>query len=128
MTKRGSSSSAVRREAAEPTRSLEERLHAVRQGCRLLTDVFDLLAQAAVLDAPFRMSGQGCNVLADLCRTFADDLDELLKGIPGDVANWTEIPDPSGVIVGGSLRHPPVHGRAQAGSRPRQRRAQRAKS
>ena len=140
MRRRGLSLPPARRKTAEPTRSLEERLHAVRQGCRLLSDVFELLAQAAALDAPFRMSGQGCNVLADLCGTFADDLDEALKGSPGEIANrpegnWqlsttarTDGRSREVTAHGGSLRQPSVDARAQGGSRPHQRRAQRAKS
>lgn len=68
--------------------SLEERLRAVRERCRLLADMFSLQAEAAWLACQVPLSVDTFNALTDLCRESADDLERLAQEIPGAIANW----------------------------------------
>jgi hypothetical protein len=78
--------------------SLEERLRVVRERCRLLADLFSLQADAAFLACHVAMTVDAFNALTALCRASADDLERLVREMPGSMANWH--PGAQGLDVG----------------------------
>lgn len=72
----------------DPPHSLEERLRAIRERCRLLADLFSLQAEANLLACQVELSADACHALMELCRTAADDLEALAHALPGSIANW----------------------------------------
>jgi len=77
----------------DPPHSLEERLRAIRERCRLLADLFSLQAEASLLAGQVDLSPDACHALMELCRTAADDLEALARALPGSIANWAPVAD-----------------------------------
>lgn len=78
--------------------SLEERIRVVRERCRLLADMFSIHAEATFLACHVSMSADAYNALTDMCRSSADDLEQLAQDIPGAIANWC--PAAGGIATG----------------------------
>jgi hypothetical protein len=72
---------------ASASLSLEERLREIRGRCRLLACIFSLHAEGGD-SISASLSADACTTLADLCRSSADDLEQIARDMPGPLANW----------------------------------------